>query len=345
MGQLIHFNLSADFGFFKKPDINKFSLTYNLPPKPAVLGILGSILGMKGLNQHYEENLEFEELQEIGEVLVRDYKKSKRLTKNLNFELVKEGLERLNFKDKEELLLLLGMLKALNEKEFEAAKKERFQRIILSLSLEPQYPEYYKKLKHLKIGIKPIGDFPFNKIINKYNSKNSYFGGAKYDNIIISEQLLIKPKYHIYVYEEGNADVVGELFTRLRINAPIFMPYLGKNEFIANFDDIKIIENISPLVPEAKNRVSSIFIRTENISDEELSEGWEMPKLGGTRVIVRGLPQGFIFIEHYPTGYLNEGMQYTIQLAEYTARTVEKSRIDFVKSDLFRINDELIYLF
>jgi CRISPR-associated protein Cas5h len=49
---LISFDLKGDFGVFKKPDVNDgLQLTYNLLHKPALLGILGAILGMKGYQQ------------------------------------------------------------------------------------------------------------------------------------------------------------------------------------------------------------------------------------------------------------------------------------------------------
>ena len=50
--KLITFDLKSDFGFFKKPDINdSILLTYNMIHKPALLGILGAILGYSG---HYQ---------------------------------------------------------------------------------------------------------------------------------------------------------------------------------------------------------------------------------------------------------------------------------------------------
>jgi|SRR5690554_2207111 CRISPR-associated protein Cas5h len=47
--RLISFELLAEFGFFKKPDINDgLYLTYNIIHKPALLGILGAIAGLQG---------------------------------------------------------------------------------------------------------------------------------------------------------------------------------------------------------------------------------------------------------------------------------------------------------
>lgn len=59
--KLISFDLKADFAFFRKPETNAtLNLSYNIIHKPAVLGILGAIIGLEGyrekgkLPQYYE---------------------------------------------------------------------------------------------------------------------------------------------------------------------------------------------------------------------------------------------------------------------------------------------------
>lgn len=53
MHKLISFVIRAEKGFFKKPDINEgIYLTFNMLHKPALLGILGAIIGLEG----YKEN-------------------------------------------------------------------------------------------------------------------------------------------------------------------------------------------------------------------------------------------------------------------------------------------------
>jgi CRISPR-associated protein Cas5h len=50
---LISFDLKGDFGMFKKPDVNEgLQLTFNLLHKPALLGILGAIVGLEGYQRH-----------------------------------------------------------------------------------------------------------------------------------------------------------------------------------------------------------------------------------------------------------------------------------------------------
>lgn len=52
MKKLISFTIKADFGMFKKPDINdKIFITYNIIPKTYILGMLGAIMGYDGYAQ------------------------------------------------------------------------------------------------------------------------------------------------------------------------------------------------------------------------------------------------------------------------------------------------------
>lgn len=61
--KLISFDLKADFAFFRKPDTNAtINLSYNIIHRPAVLGILGAIVGLEGYKEkgqmpHYYEVL------------------------------------------------------------------------------------------------------------------------------------------------------------------------------------------------------------------------------------------------------------------------------------------------
>lgn len=55
MEKLISFDINADFGFLKKPDTNEpIYITYNMLHKPALLGILGAIIGLKGFKTALE---------------------------------------------------------------------------------------------------------------------------------------------------------------------------------------------------------------------------------------------------------------------------------------------------
>jgi len=265
LNNLISFDLYSDFGFFRKPDINKIGLTYNIPPKPALLGLLGSILGMSGINKHYE------------------------------------------------------------------LKEE--QKKVKNQEIKDSFPEYYTELKHLKIGIEPSEEFPFNKIINTYNSRNSYFSN-KNENTIINEQVLIKPRYTIYVYDNLKDNIIAELTKRLKNNNPIFIPYLGKNEFIACFENVKSFYNIKS-IKDIPNHISTIFLLTKIKQEkkEPQSRGGPNPDTS----------PGYYFFEDYPIEYDDDNMHYKLQTLMYSKNS--SSLIDLEKGELFDIGDKVIYLF
>lgn len=55
--KILKFNLSGQFAFFKNPEVNSnYYFTFNNIHKVALLGILGSILGLKGYNQQGEDD-------------------------------------------------------------------------------------------------------------------------------------------------------------------------------------------------------------------------------------------------------------------------------------------------
>jgi CRISPR-associated protein Cas5h len=63
---LISFDLRADFGVFKKPDVNVgLQPTFNMLHKPALLGILGAIAGLEGYQKKGEFPVYFRELRDL----------------------------------------------------------------------------------------------------------------------------------------------------------------------------------------------------------------------------------------------------------------------------------------
>lgn len=64
--KLISFDLKADFAFFKKPDYNAgLQLSYNMLHKPALLGILGAIIGLEGYKEKGKLPEYFEQLKHL----------------------------------------------------------------------------------------------------------------------------------------------------------------------------------------------------------------------------------------------------------------------------------------
>ena len=157
--RLISFDLKAEFGFFKKPDINDgIHLTYNMLHKPALLGILGAIVGLQGYTKNYE------------------------------------------------------------------------------------LPEYYKCLKNLKIGIEPLNSDKGNYLKDIISYINGTGFANNDGNLIISEQTIINPSYRCYVLLNMSSEIEKKLYDNLKSYNSVFLPYMGKNDFSAWWDNFEEYE-------------------------------------------------------------------------------------------------------
>lgn len=64
--KLISFDLKADFAFFRKPETNAtINLSYNMIHRPAILGILGAIVGLDGYKEKGKLPQYYDVLKEI----------------------------------------------------------------------------------------------------------------------------------------------------------------------------------------------------------------------------------------------------------------------------------------
>ena len=64
--KLISFDIQADFGFFRKPETNNtINLSYNIIHKPAILGLLGAIIGLEGYKEKGKLPAYYELLKDV----------------------------------------------------------------------------------------------------------------------------------------------------------------------------------------------------------------------------------------------------------------------------------------
>lgn len=189
----ISFEISGKTAIFKKPDVNSYAyFTYNNIHKPALLGILGAIIGLDGYTKLYDEN-----------------RKAKEEKTGSN-----DGL-----------------------------------------------PDYYEKLKDLKVSIIPMTDKEpntgyFSKKIQTFNNSVGYASFEQGGNLIVREQWLENPKWQIIILE-NETDEYEKIKEYLLNKKAIYIPYLGKNDHFANIDFVKEI-NLS--ISENLDTLDSLFI-------------------------------------------------------------------------------------
>lgn len=128
------------------------------------------------------------------------------------------------------------------------------------------YPEFYEKLKDVKIGIVPRNPKGYiSKKVQVFNNSVGYASKEQGGNLIIKEQWLENPKWDIYLLIQG--EVESELARRLSNSVFKYIPYLGKNDHIADIENVVIIKNIEKINNPLK--IDSIFNKNNFELDDE----------------------------------------------------------------------------
>ena len=260
----ISFELSGKTAMFKKPDVNSYLyLTYNNIHKPALLGLLGAVIGLGGYNQLHIQK-----------------------------ELLKEKIKELKGKEK----------KALQEKQD---------------VLNSQFPEFYEKLKSLKVSITPLSPHGyFSKKVQVFNNSVGYASKEMGGNLIVREQWLEKPKWQIMILDD-ESEVYGQIKEHLLNKKSVYIPYLGKNDHPAKIDKPKEVE-LDKVYLEEGNYMDSLFIKNEEITGFE-KEG-EMP---------------FVFQEVSPLT-----LQEEFHFYEYKTLCFTNQELDSLPNDSYSFNQK-----
>ena len=252
--KLISFDLKAEMGFFKKPDINDgIYLTYNMLHKPALLGVLGAIAGLQG----YQKNGEF--------------------------------------------------------------------------------PEYYQKLKHLKIGISPLESENGNycKDIVAYNNGTGF--ALSEGNLIVREQILIKPSYRCYLLLNVDEAIERVLYERILKHEAEFLPYMGKNDFSAWWENVQE-HQFCPFTANSNYKIVSIFAKTEAVS-EHIVRSMSMFSKEAKEPI-------FVYFERLPIVFDEQLYQYNYADFVYSNAIFSKEMDMSAAGNFYCINNkEIIQLF
>lgn len=218
--KLISFDLKADFAFFKKPDYNAgIQLSYNMLHKPALLGILGAIVGLEG------------------------------------------------YKEKGKL------------------------------------PEYFIKLKHLQIGIRPLlhENGNYQKTILRYTNGVGY--ANKDGNLLVDETMLIAPSYRCFLLLDIEQVLEKKLYNYILTQQAEYIPYLGKNEFQAWIED-PIEYNFTQLAVDTSFSIDSLFVKSGIVKNQVVAPeiNFDFSLIGGS----------FTYFERLPISFNEELMQYAM---------------------------------
>lgn len=121
------------------------------------------------------------------------------------------------------------------------------QKIFNKTDEENIFPEYYKKLKDIKVGIVPK-EYSFPKIIENFNNSTGMFnrvadtrnGGKNGTNLIVEQVWLEKPSWDIFLIVDNPE--TEKIMDSIINSKSVYHLYLGINNHFAVIDDIKVYE-------------------------------------------------------------------------------------------------------
>lgn len=111
------------------------------------------------------------------------------------------------------------------------------------MNKDDEYPEFYEKLNSLKIGIEPKEGSrgSFSKKVQVFNNSVGYASQEQGGNLIVKEQWLENPEWNIYVLiDSKEAELLENAIKEYKCT---FIPYLGKNDHIANIEYLGTYES------------------------------------------------------------------------------------------------------
>jgi CRISPR-associated protein Cas5h len=194
-------------------------------------------------------------------------------------------------------------------------------------------PEYYQKLKDLKVGIGPLdhqnGNFQKTTIV--YTNTVGY--ANKDGNFIAYENTLIRPSYRVFVAIEASHPLIAYL----KNGQAEYIPYLGKNEFPVWWENFREYE-LKPFGFDQDFAVNTLFIKKKPIKNENGSSEDE----GSVLDYFTGLTDSYFYFERLPIGFFEfetkrgKEYQYLMEAFTYT-NTVFGTKKTLVADNLFDI--------
>jgi len=148
---------------------------------------------------------------------------------------------------------------------------------------EQEYPEFYEVLVALQVSVIPNSkNGYFTKKIQYFNNSVGYASKEQGGNLQVREQWLENPSWTIFLTQHNLGDAVWDrLCNSLLQGQCVYLPYLGRNDFPAQIEDVRLVE----LTTSRKRRIDSLF----------LYEG-DLKELGG------GGASQYLFVETAPIG-------------------------------------------
>nr|WP_320120635.1 type I-B CRISPR-associated protein Cas5b [uncultured Marinifilum sp.] len=203
-----------------------------------------------------------------------------------------------------------------------------------------ELPEYYKILKDLPVGVRPLNDEKgnFQKTIITYNNTTGFASEEAGGNLMVTEQTLIKPSYEIFLLLDIEKDIQKKLYQNICNQEAVFLPYLGKNDYSLWWDKTKdVTEYKWEAVTKFSNaaELKSIFNKNGNrVQDMEEKEQLSDDLFEAIDILK---PDSFYYFERLPVGFNEKLYQYNYADFSYTNVKLNISKLN----NIYCLNNKL----
>jgi CRISPR-associated protein Cas5h len=172
-----------------------------------------------------------------------------------------------------------------------------------------ELPDYYEKLRPLRLSIAPLDGCHdkgnFSKTNLKYTNTVGYANKDEFGKgttQIIEEQTLIAPAYRVYLLLDLDDATQAVLYRNIRAGEAVYLPYFGKNEHAVWWDTEGkngVVEYEFSDFDATKGdfRIASVFIRKDPLRDQEAQ-----PDVFFSEETLL-LPNSFLYFERLPIGF------------------------------------------
>ena len=132
----------------------------------------------------------------------------------------------------------------------------------------PDYPEFYEKLKDIKISIVSNGkNGYFNKKLQTFNNSVGYASKEEGGNLIVKQFWLENPSWDIYILLD--CDEAKKIADYIQNRKAVYLPYLGSNDHLANIMDVEIIDIEEKMSSEDETIEILSMIKNSDISEKK----------------------------------------------------------------------------
>lgn len=167
-----------------------------------------------------------------------------------------------------------------------------------------ELPDYYEKLRSLRLSIAPIDGWHDKGNFSKTNLKyTNTVGYANVDGtLIVHEQTLVAPAYRVYLLLDLDDATQAVLYKNILAGEAVYLPYFGKNEHAVWWETegengVREYKFSNFDAGKGDFRIASVFVREWPVRDKRVK-----PRFSPSQRAVLN-PSSFIYFERLPIGF------------------------------------------